>query len=345
MKLQSLKVLLMGAALAFATTTPALAADDAAEPKAQDQTADKDKSDVDTKVKEADIEKRLEAARERLEAAAREVAELSGELSGPLMARTMHPPRAMIGVGLADEDPKDGAKIESVTPKGPADKAGLKTGDVITAVSGKKLAGGEDRPSLALVKRMREFKPGDKIQVEYLRDGKTTKADVVTEDLRGKRYAMRMMPPIPPVPPVPPVPGVPETRHGAWHQGMLDMELVTLTPKLGAYFGTDHGVLVVRAPSKADLKLEEGDVIVDIGGRVPQSGGHAMRILRSYQAGEKVTLNILRNKKSMKLEVTMPKDDGMDFGSFFPEMLMEPAAPAAAPAPPAPPRPAEPSST
>ena len=57
-----------------------------------------------------------------------------------------------------------------------------------------------------------------------------------------------------------------------------DMELVTLTPKLGRYFGTDKGVLVVRAPSSAEFKLEEGDVIVDIDGRAPQNGAHAMRL-------------------------------------------------------------------
>ena len=48
-------------------------------------------------------------------------------------------------------------------------------------------------------------------------------------------------------------------------------ELVPMTPKLGQYFGTDKGLLVVRAPDDSRLKLEEGDVIVDIDGRTPSS--------------------------------------------------------------------------
>jgi S1-C subfamily serine protease len=100
----------------------------------------------------------------------------------------------------------------------------------------------------------------------------------------------------------------------------LGMELVTLTPKLGRYFGTDKGVLVVKAPRSAEFKLEEGDVIVDIDGRAPQNGAHAMRILRSYQGGEKVTLNILRDRKPVKLAATLPKDMGIEGeagASFF----------------------------
>ena len=97
------------------------------------------------------------------------------------------------------------------------------------------------------------------------------------------------------------------------------MELVTLTPKLGRYFGTDKGVLVVRPPRSGDLKLEDGDVIVDIDGRKPENGGHALRILRSYQPGEKVTLNVLRDRKPVKLAVAVPARaaNEPDEGAFF----------------------------
>ena len=95
--------------------------------------------------------------------------------------------------------------------------------------------------------------------------------------------------------------------------GMHDMELVTLTPKLGAYFGADRGVLVVRAPRADEFKLEEGDVIIDIDGREPESGPHALRILRSYAPGEKVTLNVLRNRKKVRLEASVPRAEKMSW--------------------------------
>jgi hypothetical protein len=85
-------------------------------------------------------------------------------------------------------------------------------------------------------------------------------------------------------------------------------ELVSLTPKLGQYFGTDKGLLVVRAPSDSRLKLEDGDVIVDIDGRTPANPAHAFRILGSYQPGEQLKLNVLRQKKRMTFEVTVPED-------------------------------------
>ena len=61
------------------------------------------------------------------------------------------------------------------------------------------------------------------------------------------------------------------------------IELASITPKLGAYFGTNEGVLVVQAPENEVFKLEDGDVIQSIDGRKPDDGAHALRILRSYQ--------------------------------------------------------------
>ncbi|MGH8296227.1 MAG: hypothetical protein ACRETZ_12145 [Steroidobacteraceae bacterium] len=84
------------------------------------------------------------------------------------------------------------------------------------------------------------------------------------------------------------------------------MELTTLTPQLGRYFGTAHGILVARAPAHGVLKLQDGDVILSIGGRVPQSSSQAIRILASYDPGEKIRLVILREHHQLHLTTTMP---------------------------------------
>jgi hypothetical protein len=113
-------------------------------------------------------------------------------------------------------------------------------------------------------------------------------------------------------------------------------QLVSLTPKLGQYFGSEKGLLVVRAPSDARLKLEEGDVIVDIDGRVPSSPSHALQILSSYQSGEKMKLNVLRMRKKLAFDITIPENGERGF-SIAPgepgDVLM--------PAPPPPPMPGE----
>jgi S1-C subfamily serine protease len=91
-------------------------------------------------------------------------------------------------------------------------------------------------------------------------------------------------------------------------RGFADAELATVTPGLGRYFGTDRGVLVLRVPPDAGVGLEEGDVILEIGGRAPESGSHALRILRSYQPGEKVKLRIMRDRKSRDLYIELPRE-------------------------------------
>jgi S1-C subfamily serine protease len=118
-----------------------------------------------------------------------------------------------------------------------------------------------------------------------------------------------------------PMPGF-EGMHGP-QRAFRSLELVPVTPKLGAYFGTDHGLLVVRVPEGKGLPLEEGDVLQTIDGRTPDSPGHAFRILQSYQPGEKVKLGVLRQRKQRVLDATIPAAA---------------AAPAPAPAPAAAPR-------
>ena len=85
-------------------------------------------------------------------------------------------------------------------------------------------------------------------------------------------------------------------------------EFLELTPGLGRYFGTEEGLLVVHPPKDSNLKLEEGDVILDIDGRVPTNGSHALRILNSYRAGESLKLHIMRQQKRIELAVEMPAE-------------------------------------
>ena len=88
--------------------------------------------------------------------------------------------------------------------------------------------------------------------------------------------------------------------------GWGHMEMVALTERLGKYFGTDKGLLVVRAPEDVSLKLEDGDVIQSIDGRDPTSVSHAMRILGSYQSGEELELQIMRDQRRQTLKIQMP---------------------------------------
>ena len=84
------------------------------------------------------------------------------------------------------------------------------------------------------------------------------------------------------------------------------MELARVTPELGRYFGTDRGVLVVRAPAHGVLSLQDGDVILSIGGRTPRSSSQATRILASYDPGQKIRLVIMREHRRINITTVMP---------------------------------------
>jgi hypothetical protein len=255
---------------------------------------------------DAEREQKLEAARKRLSEAAREVAELNMQISADAMPRVARifsgqASRAVLGVNIGGAERKDGVEVVSVSPGGPAAEAGLKAGDVIVELKGKSLKqSGNDSPREKLLEIMRSADPEEKIALRYVRDGKTTAATVVARPV-GNFFTMPAMT-------ARIGGGVPNFAFFRADGVFGSAELVPITPKLGQYFGTDKGLLVVRAPDSR-FQLDEGDVIVDIDGRVPSNASHAFRILGSYQAGEKVKLNVLRMKKRMTVDVTIPEDE------------------------------------
>lgn len=263
---------------------------------------------------DSDLDAQLEAARRNLEQAAREVARLSTQLSGSVIdsVTPYFSPRAIIGVQL-ERDGTDGARVREVSPGGPAAEAGIRAGDVLVSVNGTELKGEE--PARQVVRIMRDVKPDSKVRVRVLRDGRTH--DYVITARAGPSVVANLD--------LPDLPGLPEVRDTfMFRRPLTDMELATLTPRLGSYFGTDKGVLVVRAPADGSLKLEDGDVILAIDGREPTSGSHATRILGSYQPGEKITLRILRQHKTLEVQATLPErpahahwERGADRGAIY----------------------------
>lgn len=274
---------------------------------------------------QVETERKLEDARRRLDAAAREVAELSMSMSEHAVPSIRHftrigGSRAMLGIniGARGEQPKQGVRITSVSPGGAAESAGLKAGDVLLAINDRQLEDdGDLSPREVLLQAMGEVKPGEKVQLRYRRDNKEATATVTAESPMDRFWARplavrgRIAPGLAAMPFPPPLAMM--RAVGVFGSA----ELVPLTPKLGRYFGTEKGLLVVRAPADSRLKLEDGDVIVDIDGRTPSSPTHAFRILGSYQAGEQLELGILRMKKRMTFEVTIPDDPAASAGLPF----------------------------
>lgn len=248
----------------------------------------------------------LEAARERLAEAAREVARLSAEHVGPVVGDVMEQfrmpgRRAMLGISI--EDAQDGVRVVGVSPGGPAEESGIETGDVILRMDGAELVSGNGRsPSEVLVAQMANVSPGDTVTLSVRGNGGERDVPVEARPLRayafmprggrgpvfdGRDFTM---------------PAIPLFQGGRWR----GMELVELTPTLGAYFETEEGILLVRAPEDERLSLRDGDVILEISGRVPMSTEHAMRILNSFEPGETLRLSIVREGRRREIEIELP---------------------------------------
>ena len=86
---------------------------------------------------------------------------------------------------------------------------------------------------------------------------------------------------------------------------MLDIELAPVNPQLGSYFGTTEGVLVVDVPDPAPLGLKAGDVVLGVDGRAVSSPRQLMRVLGSYEPGEPLQLEVMRQKKRVTLKGTL----------------------------------------
>ena len=294
----------------------------------------------------AALEKELAEARAELDKAAREVAEISRQLyggeSGDVMSFVHAGPRgSMLGVNIGAGVPRDdGVEVAGVSPGGPAEQAGIRTGDVLVAVDGQALKRSGDRNAgQQLVELMRGVEPGRAVKVDYLRDGKKRTATVTTAPAEPPIVRVLRERRVGPMGEGLPMPMPSLEGMVGPERAFPSLELVPVTPKLGAYFGTDKGLLVVRAPAGKGLPLEEGDVLQTIDGRAPESPGHAFRILHSYQPGEKVKLGVLRQRKQLALEATIPAPDPAQRRTEK-RILMVPAPPPPAPAPAPSPRPA-----
>jgi S1-C subfamily serine protease len=255
----------------------------------------------------AKAEARLEAAREKLEEAAREVAELSGSAANFVYSTEITgSSRSIIGAVLDASDSQNGLRVVSVSPGGPAAEAGLRPGDVVTTINGVDVRG--RNTARAGLRTLRQLAPDSKVTLKLLRDGKPLEITATTRAAPHGFAFGQVIPPIPPVPPMPPMPAIPPVHFSLMQQrGPLgDLELATLTPQLGHYFGTEKGVLVLRVPEHGALELKDGDVILTIDGRDATSASHVTRILGSYQSGEKLTLHIVRDRRPLTLEETVP---------------------------------------
>jgi serine protease Do len=221
---------------------------------------------------------------------------------------TMDENRAMLGV-TTEKDAK-GVEIQTISKDGGAEKAGLKKGDIITKIDNDKIEDPDD-----LSKSVRAHKPGDKVSVTYLRDGKEQKVTaelgkwkgVKAYTVPGQAYGYT------PDMEMPRIQALPRTRIRGQSGDFFSWNWSGGSSKLGmSVQDTDDGkgvkVLEVDeegTASKAGIK--EDDIITEVDGKAVNGADEIAKIMKESKDKVSVKVKLLRGGKTENLEVKIPR--------------------------------------
>ena len=221
-----------------------------------------------------------------------------------------------------------GALITDVMHRSPAEDAGLRDGDIITAFDGQvlteplanaemedELDRDESLPAQRVLALAREMEPGQTVEIRYLRDGESRTVEIEAEEfdfprvrafgpegriwtfdmdegLSGRLGAGRGF-------------SVsygfggdcPGSR-GSWGSDTrgcaAGVEFRELNPRLGEYSGAESGVLVIDVDDDSALGLMPGDVILAVGDREVDTIDRVRRLINSYEEDEPIRMTIIR---------------------------------------------------
>jgi serine protease Do len=168
-----------------------------------------------------------------------------------------------------------GVTVASVTPGGPAEKAGLQTGDTIVSVNGKPVKNGDQ-----LVSDISDLKPGTTAKLGYIRNGKQQTAEVTIAD-RAKLFASRLG-------------GGEESGEGNQPQeSKFGLTVRGITPDMASRYQLPNskGVMVqdVKPDGFADnAGLSRGDVILEINKQSANTQEDFQRIESQMKSGQDV---------------------------------------------------------
>jgi serine protease Do len=200
-----------------------------------------------------------------------------------------------------------GVFVVGARDAGPAARAGVRGGDIITTFDGERVRGVRHFSRL-----VSETPAGRTVQAEIVRDGARQTISVTpeaTERLAGllpefRREIERGLRSLPRDLDLDPF-----VQRGA--RGRLGVTLAALTDQLASYFGVNDGVLVsaVQAGSPAaQAGIRAGDVITAIGGRSVRTPADVAASVRTAARGTTLEIRLVRDRKEMAVKVTLPDD-------------------------------------
>ncbi|MDQ2821082.1 MAG: Do family serine endopeptidase [Pseudomonadota bacterium] len=159
-----------------------------------------------------------------------------------------------VNQGFADSfklESPEGALVATIEKNGPADKAGLKSGDVVRKLNGQPIVASGDLPAMLSI-----AKPGDKVALDVWRDGKIVRIDAVLGNASDK--------------------ALPNTDQASAASGnnsvKLGLALRPLDPAERRQSGLNTGLVIEDAGgAAASAGVQAGDVLLSVNGRAVNS--------------------------------------------------------------------------
>ena len=173
----------------------------------------------------------------------------------------------------------EGVLVTDVVPGNPADKAGIKAKDIITAVNGEKV-----QNSRELTAKAATLPVGETTKITVVRDGKEK-----TFDVKVAKRPLTLADA-----------GKPQVEK----EGEYGLQVTDLTPEIAKNLNVNRetGVVVVgvRPDSKAyKAGVQQGDLILEVNRRNVSSTGELKQLLAKYKDGDGVSLLVQRGNAGM----------------------------------------------
>ena len=210
-----------------------------------------------------------------------------------------------------------GVGVTEVVKDSPAEKAGLRKGDVIVGFNGEAVTS-----TRKLNRLVNESSPDQNVRLTIARGGSEQEVSATLgkrdafnrvwnektrDEMRQKMEKMRKD-----------FPAKIKSGDGTWTINMgganrrIGISTQTLTKQLADYFGVSEGILVtsvVENSAAAKAGLKAGDVITAVDGEKVDSPGDISRAINKKEDGP-VTLTVVRDRSSRSITVTPEKLSG-----------------------------------
>lgn len=234
-------------------------------------------------------------------------------------------------LGVTTEDGEGGAKITNISKESAAEKAGLKTGDLITKINDKKVDGPE-----SLMDAVTAMKPKDEVTVYYKRDGKENQSKATLGERKepaSMAYSFTSPDGMARTFTIPSVPRVNVNPNINWNE--KELEALAMSPRAYSFMDqnnnykiaegfysrqrlglkiqdTEEGngikVLDVEKDSPAEKAgLKKDDIVTEIAGKKVNNTDEARDQLQEAREKSTYTVRAKRNGTEMSFDIKIPK--------------------------------------